>query len=564
MKGGWVCLACLLLLTAPFAFAVENSRKFVTPAFRGRGYGSPSSNEVSRKIAIGEDGYIYIAGTTTVSDANETAWGDTDDTAQTAGVDVFLAKVDPLGSLKWAKRIGSTRDETLNDLKLYDDTLYVCGTTTGDLGKPVNGSSDAFVMKFSTTGDKLWKRAFQFGSSKGDSCKGIDLDKSSGTLYAVGSTEGDLFESSRPAMTGTHDFIVKLEDPKFAEAGMHLGKARQGNSERSSSTDNVAVTKDNVICMTVSWNSTAGETRDRAVTNISKYNRDTLQLQQADTVTPSTKADFQGLDMDVVAGTGDAFVVGTTNLEDGRKGYYIIAYSSTANAGKGGVLWETFLGYASPELKLRYHSPAVSADPEKGLLYIAGTEEGVFFNKSTEISGIMILPFFEVNITTGVIIQKWQRATPLSTDRQELTDLAHNGRGAVIFTGLWDEGPNETTQALVGSYGSVASRTDATTFGRPGILVSEQENSKDIHTLQDPSKMFLIVGASLATLFLLATITAQCRSRQEQRFQHIMAAEVEDDDIETQKKLAAGAYPVKSPTAVERDENVAESRVNLQ
>lgn len=111
--------------------------------------------DVSNAITIGQDGSIYVAGSTNGSL--------TDITVNTEKVgDVIIAKYTTDGSLLWAKQMGTSEDDRAVSLSTGSDgSIYLTGTTTGNLdgNSPiagdlvVDGVGDAFITKIDTNGN---------------------------------------------------------------------------------------------------------------------------------------------------------------------------------------------------------------------------------------------------------------------------------------------------------------------------------------------------------------------------------------------------------------------------
>lgn len=113
--------------------------------------------------------------------------------------DVFLAKYDAAGNMKWVKRAGSI----LNDESVSVDTdpqgnIYIAGyfndTAYFDTVRLVSrGGDDIFLAKYSPAGDVIWaKRA---GSSTDDLVGGLHFDKK-GYIYLTGNYAGTQQDSA--------------------------------------------------------------------------------------------------------------------------------------------------------------------------------------------------------------------------------------------------------------------------------------------------------------------------------------------------------------------------------
>jgi flagellin len=145
--------------------------------------------DVSNAITIGQDGSIYVAGSTNGSL--------TDFSVNNENVgDVVIAKYTTDGALLWAKQMGTSEDDRAVSLSTGSDgAIYLTGTTTGSLDgvNPtggdlvVSGQGDAFILKLDTNGDQIWLNQLS-GSRFGNGvASGPD-----GSVYAVGTMDGTL------------------------------------------------------------------------------------------------------------------------------------------------------------------------------------------------------------------------------------------------------------------------------------------------------------------------------------------------------------------------------------
>jgi hypothetical protein len=105
--------------------------------------------------------------------------------------DAWVAKYDSNGDRVWIEQFGSSSSDVFNDIAIdSNDNIYLTGTTTGDLaGTNANSSYDAWVAKYSSNGDRIWIE--QFGFSAWDFSDGIAID-SNDNIYLTGSTDGIL------------------------------------------------------------------------------------------------------------------------------------------------------------------------------------------------------------------------------------------------------------------------------------------------------------------------------------------------------------------------------------
>lgn len=147
-------------------------------------------------VALGPDGSIHVVGYVSGDFVNPVR----------GGYDAYLVKFDQSGDLRWARQWGSDGYDRGNDVAVgAAGDVYVTGRTTGTLDGQANaGSADIFLTRFTSDGEMVWLR--QFGSDALDGANGVAVD-STGAIYVVGSTQGILDGHEPHGTTGA--FILK-------------------------------------------------------------------------------------------------------------------------------------------------------------------------------------------------------------------------------------------------------------------------------------------------------------------------------------------------------------------
>lgn len=451
-----ICIASALQLCMVVTICVTAAATIATSVqidhvLKGRAFGSRNSTDISKKIAFGPDGAIYIAGTTNPQDIEQDPWGDTEAGDKTGKTDVFIAKVTPRGDLLWVRRTGSKEDDSLGDLKVFGDALYICGSTGGDIGHRINGSSDAFVVKMTLNGDLAWRRPFQFGSAGEDVCNALVVNKA---VYVAGSTSGILFGDSKPVAGSVHHYIARLDEDRDSPAGLKLVKGRQRNAYSSSSANALGMSLDKVYFLSVNWDVSVGS-KERVTTYINIVDEETVLLHRLQVLTTNEVGSFRGIDMHVVNETGEAYVVGISSFGNNSETYYAMKFNPHLQNSSTGIEWSTFLGHVSMDVPLDLQQPSIVADQSRNRVYVAGTEEGVF-DDGDIYSGVVLIPFFKLDMETGVVVEKWDRTTDLAEGREEILDISLNSEGDVFFTGVTSTEMDSLPNAWVGSFGSSA------------------------------------------------------------------------------------------------------------
>lgn len=163
-----------------------------------------AAGALNRVLAFGADslGNTYLAGYT---------GGNLDGNTRVGTTDLFIAKYDTNGNKLWLNTMGvASRTIEPRDLALdAAGNIYVVGSTTADLpGNTRTGTTDSFIMKFDGDGTNLWIR--QFGASgKVTDLYGVDVSGS--TIIAVGRTNGTPNTKSQ-TLTGSYDYLIAKYD----------------------------------------------------------------------------------------------------------------------------------------------------------------------------------------------------------------------------------------------------------------------------------------------------------------------------------------------------------------
>ena len=152
--------------------------------------------------AVDHLGNVFIAGFTTGDLAGTSA----------GGQDVFLSKYDAAGTEVWTRQFGTTADEQASGVAIDGlGNVFIAGYTTGNLNGTNFGGRDAFVSKFSGTGELRWTRPF--ATLENDEALGIAADDQR-NIYVSGQTSGGMHALS-PDFNGNGGsaFFLKMVDP---------------------------------------------------------------------------------------------------------------------------------------------------------------------------------------------------------------------------------------------------------------------------------------------------------------------------------------------------------------
>jgi len=152
-------------------------------------------------ITADKFGNLYAVGDTS---------GEFDGNTKTGLRDIFLIKYDVGGAKKWSRQIGAVSAYSNVTGVAVDNAgyIYVTGTTGGSFdGNIKTGSTDLFLIKYDSNGNKLWSR--QIGAVGANIDRpSIAVDKT-GFVFIAGSTDGSL---AGKMITGVQDlFLVKYD-----------------------------------------------------------------------------------------------------------------------------------------------------------------------------------------------------------------------------------------------------------------------------------------------------------------------------------------------------------------
>lgn len=157
-------------------------------------------------LAINQNNDIYIVGYT--SSPNNISTPSSFQPSLSIGYNLFINKFSSNGFKIWGTYFGSQMEPSPS-VALYGNDVFISGTTSASTGiassgaQQVNygGGSDAFLAKFSNTGNRVWST--YLGSSDDDRNYSLCAD-GSGNLYMVGYTNS----TSGFATSGVHQSTI--------------------------------------------------------------------------------------------------------------------------------------------------------------------------------------------------------------------------------------------------------------------------------------------------------------------------------------------------------------------
>lgn len=159
----------------------------------------PGAEILTRGVATGPDGSVFIVGDTRVAMPGTTALGDND---------AFLVKLAAAdGTPEWYRQIGTEESDYAGDVAVDGaGNIIVAGVTEGVMaGDPDTESFDVFVRAYNAAGTVLWTQ--QFGTARQDSATAVTSDVA-GNVYVAGGTRGGAMPGH--ATPGRDAFVAKL------------------------------------------------------------------------------------------------------------------------------------------------------------------------------------------------------------------------------------------------------------------------------------------------------------------------------------------------------------------
>ena len=172
------------------------------------------SNEYIDTMVVGADGNIFVSGGT---------FGSLNGQINKGGSDAYVIKINPNGQTEWTTLLGTTQYDEVREIALGSSgSIYVCGETYGNYNAfPNNGVSDVFLSKLRSDGVTEWSRLL--GSASNDYVNAIGVDKL-GNIYIAGETSGSL--DGQESKGSADAFLTKYSSSGDKEWTRLLGTSR--------------------------------------------------------------------------------------------------------------------------------------------------------------------------------------------------------------------------------------------------------------------------------------------------------------------------------------------------
>lgn len=209
------------LVNNQITFTVEpynpNETLIIDPALQWATYYGGNAWDFGTSCAVDGEGNVYLAGwtdstTSIASGGHQNTFGGVED--------AFLVKFNSGGARQWATYYGgSNQDSGLSCAVSLSGDVYLCGSTastsaiaaSGHQNSYGGGFIDAFLVKFDSSGNRLW--ATYYGGTDLDEGSSCALDED-GNVYLSGETRSTTEISSgghQNTIGGANDaFLVKF------------------------------------------------------------------------------------------------------------------------------------------------------------------------------------------------------------------------------------------------------------------------------------------------------------------------------------------------------------------
>lgn len=211
-----VLLAASLVVASTFVGLVGGAPRAGPTTLGYSSYFGGSGYDEGQAIAIGPDGGVYLAGTTTSPDVPGGG-------SARADGDVFVTRLAADGkTILWTQVVGSSGYDAPTDIKVSTDgSVYVTGWTTGAdwpvvgvaaYGRSFGGVQDAFLLRLSSSGSVVFSE--YFGGRDADTADALDLD-AQGRAVIGGSTWSCDFPTYDRAYRSAPAGCVDMESDAF-------------------------------------------------------------------------------------------------------------------------------------------------------------------------------------------------------------------------------------------------------------------------------------------------------------------------------------------------------------
>ncbi|MFA7403021.1 MAG: SBBP repeat-containing protein [Pelobacteraceae bacterium] len=265
--------------------------------------------EITSALAIstGPADEVYITGYTSADlDGVHIGWSD-----------LFIAKLDAEGNLKWLHQLGVTGASTQGMGISVDGAgnAYVTGTTSGDLlGIIRAGNTDMFVAKYARNGERQWVRLY---GSSGSIVSGQHIAVTSAGFAVTGSTSG-FFYGERNSISPIYVMMCDIDGNRIWSHTIGTGLTTEVAGVA------VAANGDLYVAGYTNGSFMATPKNGQNDTFLSKFRADGTYRW---TVTSGVAGRYKNASGITISTLGDIFVTGTLTNSQGLNNMFLDRYS---------------------------------------------------------------------------------------------------------------------------------------------------------------------------------------------------------------------------------------------
>ncbi|MFO0913441.1 MAG: SBBP repeat-containing protein [Pirellulales bacterium] len=326
------------------------------------------ATDLGAVVSLDAVGNIYVSGPTD---------GSLQDMSS-GGTDFYVRKYDAAGGHQWTRQFGTDATSEIFGGASTDGSgnTYLVGTTSGSLGEPNSGISDAFVRKYDSAGNLQWTR--QFGTDTYDWGESVFADHL-GSVYVTGATAGALDGTN----AGNQDVFVR----KYDSAG-NLEWTRQfGSSDTDNGSHTSVDALGNLYISGTTFSSFGGTNAGRTDAFLTKYSAagDVNWIRQFGTDTYDVGGGVITDNYGHVLVTG--YTSGSLDGENiGHTDVYVRRYSDA-----GDLQWSHQFGTNARD-EIQPYGSSISSD-ELGNIYVSGQTNGVLSGQFSGLSDAFLVKF---------------------------------------------------------------------------------------------------------------------------------------------------------------------------
>ena len=171
-------------------------------------FGGKQNDIVSAFQETADGGFIIGGSSMSVVSGNKTQ-------PTQGGFDYWIVKTDAAGTLQWEKDYGGSLPEDFRDLQQTRDHGYILAGYTdspvsGDKTQPVWGSTDFWIVRLDSLGNKIWDR--DFGGTSVDNLYSVQQTSDGGFILGGSSQSQAGGDKTQNTWTASEDYwIVKID-----------------------------------------------------------------------------------------------------------------------------------------------------------------------------------------------------------------------------------------------------------------------------------------------------------------------------------------------------------------